>query len=125
MAVTYAVLSVSPNRIKFLATQDGAAGTTVTIANADIVHASSGLGSVQDGELLALCSATYANQAAARAATDEGPKCSLRAQARTGAAPTWGADINVAANLLVIDVVAQAGAGTAVIELSFNHSLVR
>lgn len=125
MAITFAVLSVSQNRIKLLATQDGGAGTTASIANAVIVHATTGLGSVQDGALLALWTATYASQALARAALSEGAQASVRITPRTGAAPTWACDVNVSATLPIVDVISQAGAGDAIVEIFFNHSIVR
>lgn len=112
-------------RAKWRVSGDGEAGTA-TIANAALVAAFTNAN--VPAEALAALNATYANQAAARDALDNGMQWSLSARLRGGGLPTtFPTDVNVDATpgKATLTVVIPAVAGDIIVELEFHHSKTR
>jgi hypothetical protein len=128
MAVTQTSVVASPQRLVFELAQDGAAGTTLTVAQAALVAAAAS--QMATSPIRRLIAAALASQAAARTfALQNSPSGSSRGGVARitprGVAAAWAVDANVAANLLVYNVVAPAGADSALLEVQAPHSVGR
>ncbi len=128
MAVTAAKTSATPNRLSYLATQDGAAGVALVLASATLIA------DAAFGPLRNALSASYANQAAMRAVFVGGNveiTINPRLAAAAGGATeegSWTSDVDVDAVTATrpeINIGAPATAGTALIVIRHTHSLVR
>lgn len=128
MAVTLGTTNSTPCRILAELTQDGNAGTTLTVSNAALIAATTTQPAFSP--IRKLISAAVANQAAARtmallctpAGGNQGGVA--RVQPR-GVASAWAVDANAAANVLTFAIVAPAAADVAILEVLAPNSPAR
>ena len=121
MALTLSLLAQDIHRLRFLGTSDGQGGGSAVVSNSALVGAN-GFGSGLCAPALQLLQKAYTNQAAARAAINEGGPFSLRAIPRDGSA-AWGVDVGVDGNgLPTLVVTAGAATSHAIIEFVKEHS---
>ena len=150
MAVTAALVYAAGNRLRYLLTQDGAAGTTLTItasgaATPDLVTDSvggqikqlaqaptAGYGSFAAGALTqaqarALWLSDWGAGAASGPGAVPGPmektaECELTP--RSGAtASAWLVDVNVSVGVPILSISAQAGAATAYLDVEIQNAI--
>ena len=135
MAITAAVVRSTPYSVAFLCTQDGAAGTTLTITNAVLVAAlaahNSAFRDMIDSDIAgatqALLRRTYLGDSVAAPDLTDVPHSRARIVARD-VIGGWAVDVDVdAVNALrgELNVVGPAGASNAVISLEFAHTYDR
>lgn len=130
MAFTAAgtVLSRSACVLKLLYTTDASGAATDTMANATL-QAAVAAAVFPAPAFQQLLAATYASQAAARAATSEGASMVITVTNRVGQS-TWDVDVDIdGSGLLTLVVTANAGVAaqisTAVITIEFRHTETR
>jgi hypothetical protein len=133
MAVTVVLLKSSPDKLRYLVSQDGAAGVSVLIPNVAGAVASPDLGFDSDsaGPLGGgIIDQPAANQPAARLMLLGGGQgnatCKITPRVVPAGAPTgsgWGVDANVAGGKPNLTVFAPAGVVTdAVLEIALDYS---
>jgi hypothetical protein len=133
MAVTAALVFTGNNRLRYLLTQDGGAGTTLSITSSGAATPDLLTDSIQgpikklaktpsDG--YGLLAAGALTQAQARAlwlsnpqstveiAGSQLPTAVIKLNPRSGVGPTWRVDANVSGGVPTLDITAQAVAGT-------------
>lgn len=146
MAITVALVEVTPFRLRYLATQDGQAGALATIPNAVGATPDLGtdiLGASGPSPLQALIDAgrdgyksvgPTLTQAEARALLNSDDptravltnnnvgRAVLSVTGRDAPAVGWAVDVNVAAGQPVIEVRSGAAAATAYVDLHYRHT---
>lgn len=140
MAITGALAKVTEHSFSVLLTQDGAAGTTLTLTNAVMQAYFTGAGITTGSPLLRLLQTAQATTALARTrmlgdasghttqdlrAIDHA-KASLEARTLVGAGWFVDADTDaVSVTLPELNLTGPAGASTCLLTVEFQHSLVR
>lgn len=144
MAVTAALVYYSPNHLRYLLTQDGAAGTTLSITTTGAatpdLRTDSVAGPIKNLALaatngFAAFAAGALTQAQARAlwlsdwSTDPGNELNVTAKCvitpRSGTVlPGWKADANVSSGNPIISIVAQATAGTCYLDVEVEGGAI-
>jgi hypothetical protein len=137
MAVTVALVTQTPNRLRYLLTADAEGGAAAPIAAATLLadcisgplKEMPGIGSDIAGLTQALARRQLLGQGAAGGVTDltntQHAACKLTS--RSGAT-VWNVDADVdAVNALrgELNVVASGAVGVAILEVEFQHTLVR
>jgi hypothetical protein len=138
MALTATLVSQTPNRLRYLLEQDGEAGAAVTIPAATLLadcisgplKEMPGIGSDIAGLTTALARRQLLGQGAAGGVTDltnfQHAACEI--QPRGASTEFWAVDADVdAVNALrgELNITSGAASGEAILEVEFQHTLIR
>mgnify|MGYP001589652787 CR=1 FL=1 len=122
MAISRMLLSSTIHRIKWLLTDSGTPGGSITNAQllADIAQAS---------PIYSIFNRTYADQAAARTAISYSDVLDLwivRREGNGGLTSYWGVDVDVdGGGLPFLDINQQTAGVVAILYMEYRHSMIR